>query len=63
VKNSLKLLTAAVILTLSTTAYAMPAQVPDRWYDQREFVFEVITGNPGFCRFGLSSRMCPSIDL
>lgn len=62
-KKSFKLLTAAVILTFSTTAYAMPAQVPDRWYDQREFVFDVVTGNPGFCRFGLSSLICSRIDL
>jgi hypothetical protein len=33
-KNAIKLTLAAALLAIPTNAYAMPEQVPDRYYDQ-----------------------------
>jgi hypothetical protein len=35
--------------SLSTTAYAMPAAVPQIYYDHLPHRWVVLSGNPGFC--------------
>lgn len=42
--------TAAVsTLSISAAAYALPAQVPDIYYDKLPHRMEVWASNPGFC--------------
>jgi hypothetical protein len=40
----IKLAIAIVGLSMSTNAYAMPDQIPDRWYDQMWSVFSIKVG-------------------
>jgi hypothetical protein len=40
---------AAVALSASATASAMPAQVSSRWYGNMMHRLEIMAGNGGFC--------------
>jgi hypothetical protein len=42
-------LIAVVAASLSTTAYAMPAAVPQVYYDNLPHRWAVLTNSPGFC--------------
>jgi hypothetical protein len=47
--KKLKIAFAALAVACSTSAYAMPEQVPQRYYDHLPFRWDVLSGNPGFC--------------
>jgi hypothetical protein len=40
---------AAVAVACSASAYAMPPQVPQTYYDHLPHRWDVLSGNPGFC--------------
>lgn len=48
-KKITKLILATVSVSLSTAAYAMPAAVPQIYYDNLPHRWAVLSGNPGFC--------------
>lgn len=48
-KKIAKLILVTVSVSLSTAAYAMPAAVPQIYYDNLPHRWAVLSGNPGFC--------------
>jgi hypothetical protein len=44
-KKAIKLAAAAMLLTFSANAYAMPQQVPDRYYEHRDFLVQIWAGH------------------
>lgn len=47
--KAIRLAVAAVALSVSATASAMPAQVSSRWYGNMMHRLEIMAGNGGFC--------------
>jgi len=47
--KTLKIAFAAVVIACSASAYAMPAQVPQTYYDHLQHRWDTLSGNPGFC--------------
>jgi len=48
-KNIAKVTVGLAAASLSTAAYAMPAAVPQIYYDHLPHRWAVLSGNPGFC--------------
>ena len=48
-KDIVKVILAVVAVSLPTAAYAMPAAVPQIYYDNLPHRWAVLVGNPGFC--------------
>lgn len=55
-----KLLIACAIMATSTAAFAMPAAVPQRYYDTLPQRWATLASAPGFCRtpIGAMSLVC-----
>jgi hypothetical protein len=43
----------------STAAYAMPAAIPDSWYDNQARANLVKSGNPGLCEMSARGLIVP----
>ena len=56
--KKLKIAVAISALSLSSNAFAMPEQVPDRWYSQMLSRIDTLVENPGFCRGVSQSWWC-----
>lgn len=58
--KKLKLAIAIGLSSLPTTAYAMPAAVPQIYYDKLPHRWAVLSGNPGFCNtpIGAQAPIC-----
>ena len=48
-KKITKAILAVTSVSLSTAAYAMPAAVPQIYYDHLPHRWAILSGNPGFC--------------
>jgi hypothetical protein len=58
--KNLKIAFAAAVLACSGSAYAMPSQVPQTYYDHFWDHVNVVVGNPGYCahQMGLINGLC-----
>lgn len=63
--KKIKLVFGAGLSSLSAAAYAMPAAVPQIYYDHLPHRWAVLTAAPGFCGtpIGAQAPICWTADL
>jgi hypothetical protein len=57
-KKGIKLALAAALLAVPANAYAMPEQVPSRWYSNMWSRLGIMAENPGFCSVFTYVQVC-----
>ena len=63
--KKMKLILGIVLTPMSAAALAMPAAVPQIYYDHLPHRWEVLTDSPGFCGtpIGLQAPICWANDI